>query len=180
VLLLVAGRMSPDFVAPGTQAELLSHVWETALLALPMTLLILTGGIDLSVGSTMALSAVVFGLAFRAGLGPVVGSLLALGTGALAGALNGLFVARVRVHPLIVTLATLAAYRGIAEGISLARPVSGFPPRSPGRSAAARCPPRSLSLPRCSPRLFLRARRWACFCAPSATTKRRAAFPAYL
>ena len=127
VLLLVAGRMSPDFVAPGTQAELLSHVWETALLALPMTLLILTGGIDLSVGSTMALSAVVFGLAFRAGLGPVVGSLLALGTGALAGALNGLFVARVRVHPLIVTLATLAAFRGIAEGISLARPVSNFP-----------------------------------------------------
>ena len=48
-------------------------------------------------------------------------------TGAAAGALNGVFVAFVRVHPLIVTLATLAAYQGIAEGISLDRPVSGFP-----------------------------------------------------
>jgi rhamnose transport system permease protein len=44
-----------------------------------------------------------------------------------AGALNGVFVAKVRVHPLIVTLATLSAYRGIAEGISLGRPISGFP-----------------------------------------------------
>ena len=55
------------------------------------------------------------------------GRLLTLLTGAAAGALNGVFVAGVRVHPLIVTLATLAAYRGIAEGISLGRPVSGFP-----------------------------------------------------
>jgi rhamnose transport system permease protein len=47
--------------------------------------------------------------------------------GTLAGALNGVFVARVKVHPLLVTLATLAAYRGIAEGISLGRPISGFP-----------------------------------------------------
>ncbi len=46
-----------------------------------------------------------------------------------AGALNGFFVARVRVHPLLITLATLAAYRGLAEGISRARPISGFPDR---------------------------------------------------
>jgi rhamnose transport system permease protein len=50
----------------------------------------------------------------------------AIATGALAGAGNGLFVAKVRVHPLIVTLATLAAFRGLAEGISHARPFSGF------------------------------------------------------
>jgi len=56
-----------------------------------------------------------------------VGSLLTLLVGTAAGALNGLFVAKVRVHPLIVTLATLAVYRGIAEGVSLGRPVSGFP-----------------------------------------------------
>ena len=52
---------------------------------------------------------------------------LAIVDGHGGGALNGLFVALVRVHPLIVTLATLSAYRGIAEGISSGRPLSGFP-----------------------------------------------------
>lgn len=126
-LLSVAGRLSPDFVAPETQAELLTHVWETALLTLPMTLILITGGIDLSIGATMALSAVVLGLSLEAGAPPLAGAALALLTGVAAGGLNGFFIAHVRVHPLIVTLATLAAYRGIAEGISLARPLSGFP-----------------------------------------------------
>ncbi len=126
-LALTAGRLSPAFLAAPAQIELSTHVWELALLALPMTLIILTAGIDLSVGSTMALSAVVFGVSFAHGDPVWVAALLALLTGATAGALNGVFVAHVRVHPLIVTLATLAAYRGIAEGISLGRPFSGFP-----------------------------------------------------
>ena len=126
-LLLLAGHLSPPFLAVNAQVELSTHVWELALLALPMTLIILTAGIDLSIGSTMALSAVVFGLSFAHGLPLFIDALLALLTGAAAGALNGLFVASLRVHPLIVTLATLAAYRGIAEGISLGKPFSGFP-----------------------------------------------------
>ena len=66
-LLLLAGRLSPDFLSARAQIELSTHVWELALLALPMTLIILTAGIDLSVGSTMALCAVVFGLSFPCG-----------------------------------------------------------------------------------------------------------------
>ncbi len=124
--LLLAGRLSPDFLTSRSQLELSTHVWELALLAIPMTLIILTAGIDLSVGSTMALCAVVFGIAVHAGLPPLVAALLSLLVGGGAGALNGIFVAKLRVHPLIVTLATLAAYRGIAEGISLGRPFSGF------------------------------------------------------
>jgi len=123
----MAYHLSPDFLGQRAQVMLSTHVWELALLALPMTLIILTGGIDLSIGSTMALSAVVFGLCFKAHLPIGAGISLALVTGAVAGALNGVFVAYIRVHPLIVTLATLAAYRGIAEGISLGQPVSGFP-----------------------------------------------------
>ena len=126
-LLLYARGTAPEFVVFATQKELLSHIWELAILAVPMTLIIITGGIDLSIGSTMALCAVVLGLSYEAGVPPFIGALLALLTGVAAGALNGIFVARVHVHPLIVTLATLAAYRGIAEGISLARPISGFP-----------------------------------------------------
>ena len=126
-VLVLARILAPDFLAVGTQLELLTHVYEIALIALPMTLIIITGGIDLSVGSTMALSAVVLGLSFQAGLPVAVAALLAVVVGAAAGALNGWFVAYARVHPLLITLATLAAYRGIAEGISKAQPVSGFP-----------------------------------------------------
>jgi len=124
--LLLAGRLSPDFLSSRSQLELSTHVWELALLAIPMTLIVLTAGIDLSVGSTMALCAVVFGISIHAGLPPIAAALLSLLVGAGAGALNGIFVAKLKVHPLIVTLATLAAYRGIAEGISLGRPFSGF------------------------------------------------------
>ena len=122
-----AGRAAPAFLALPTQLELSTHVWELALLTVPMTLIIVSAGIDLSVGSMMALCAVVLGLSYEAGVPPWYGAVLALFTGLAAGALNGAFVAWVGVHPLIVTLATLAAYRGVAEGISLARPISGFP-----------------------------------------------------
>ena len=126
-LLTAAACLSPAFLSAPAQAELSTHVWELALLALPMTLIILTAGIDLSVGSTMALSAIVFGLSFAHGVPVWLCACFALLTGTAAGLLNGVFIAYVRVHPLIVTLATLAAYRGIAEGISLGRPFSGFP-----------------------------------------------------
>ena len=122
-----AGATEAEFLSLRTQLALSSHVWELALLALPMMLIVVTAGIDLSVGATMALSAVVLGLTYEMGLSPWVGAMLGLMVGLAAGALNGLFVAYVGVHPLIVTLATMAAYRGTAEGISLARPISGFP-----------------------------------------------------
>lgn len=128
VVFFLAWRLSPEFLAPEAQVSLSTHVWELALLAIPMTLIILTAGIDLSVGSTMALCAVVFGLCFSAHLPVAVCAVLSLLTGAAAGALNGVFVARVKVHPLIVTLATLAAFRGAAEGLSHGQAVSHFPP----------------------------------------------------
>ncbi len=109
------------------QLDIGRHAFELALLALPMTLIIISGGIDLSVGSTMALASVALGLLYQAQAPVWLACAGALVAGSVAGALNGFFVARVRVHPLLITLATLAAYRGLAEGISRARPVSGFP-----------------------------------------------------
>jgi rhamnose transport system permease protein len=119
--------LEPRFIAPATQLDLSTHSFELALLALPMTFIIISGGIDLSIGAAMALSAVVLGLLYESGSPMWVAALAALATGTAAGLLNGLFVAFVRVHPLIVTLATMAAFRGLAEGISLGRPISGFP-----------------------------------------------------
>ncbi len=126
--LMVAARvLEPRFVTVHSQLLLAAHLWELALIAIPMLLIIMIGGIDLSVGAMVALCAVVLGLLFERGISPFLAGFLALGVGGLLGFANGWFVARLRVHPLIVTLATMAAFRGIAEGISLARPISGYP-----------------------------------------------------
>lgn len=123
----VAAWLDPTFVAPRTQLDLGAHAFELAMLSLPMTLIIVSGGIDLSVGSAMALASVVLGMLHQAAAPMWLACAGSVVTGIGAGALNGYFVARVRVHPLLVTLATLAAYRGLAEGISRGRPMSGFP-----------------------------------------------------
>jgi len=126
-LLGYAFKVEPSFVTLKTQLNLSKHVWEMALMALPMLLIIITGGIDLSVGSNVALTAVIIGLSYQRGVPLYVACPLAIACGAFFGWINGWFVAKLKVHPLIVTLATMAAFRGVAEGISLAKPVSGFP-----------------------------------------------------
>lgn len=129
IALMVAARsVEPVFASLETQIELSRHIWELAILALPMTLIIITAGIDLSVGPAMALSAVVLGLMLKTwGYHPAVAAGTALLTGLVAGLLNGIFVAWVRVHPLIVTLATMAAYFGIAVGLTQGKPLSNYP-----------------------------------------------------
>jgi rhamnose transport system permease protein len=95
------------------------HSVEIGLLALAMTLVIITGGIDLSVGSLMGLAAVLFGKMWRDAHLPVgVAALGTLGLGAAAGALNGLLITRGRIPPLIVTLGSYSLFRGLAEGIT--------------------------------------------------------------
>lgn len=101
---------------------------EVGLVALPMTFIIITGGIDLSVGSIFGLCAIVLGYGWQNfGLPLELAILVALWVGVIAGFLNGLLIVRVGVPPLIMTLATLALYRGLAQGISEARSVTGYP-----------------------------------------------------
>jgi rhamnose transport system permease protein len=120
LLMLGAHHVDPLFVTIPTQQQLLFNVWDLALLALPMTYIIVTGGIDLSVGSAMSLASVVMGMLYQLGHWPIwAAASAAVVTGILCGALNGLFVAKIKVHPLIVTLATYSAFRGLAEGLSL-------------------------------------------------------------
>ena len=101
---------------------------EIALIALPMTLIIITGGIDLSVGSIMGLVAIMLGVAwYNWGLPLELAIVVALLIGTACGLFNGLFITRVGLPPLITTLATLALFRGLAEGIAQARSVRGYP-----------------------------------------------------
>ena len=103
---------------------------EVGLVALPMTFIIITGGIDLSVGSILGLCAIMLGVLLEES-GPAARQLaIAADAGRsarCAGFVNGLLITRVGVPPLIMTLATLALYRGLAEGISQARSVRGYP-----------------------------------------------------
>jgi rhamnose transport system permease protein len=107
------------------QGRLMSEV---GLVALAMTFVIVTGGIDLSVGSILGLTAILLGVFWKnLGLPLPLAMLAALTCGTLAGWGNGFIITRFNVPPLIATLATLALYRGLAEGISEARSVRGYP-----------------------------------------------------
>src|SRR5215470_7300811 len=102
---------------------------ELGLIALAMTPIMITGGIDLSVGSTMGLAAVTFGVLWRDGGWPApAAAAAALGIGCIAGALNAAVITRLNIPPLIVTLGSLSLFRGVAEGITKgAENYSGFP-----------------------------------------------------
>lgn len=101
---------------------------EIGLVALPMTYIIITGGIDLSVGSIFGLTAVILGYTWQnLGFPLELAILTSLVTATIAGFINGWFIVRVGVPPLIMTLATLALYRGLAEGIAQARSARGYP-----------------------------------------------------
>ncbi len=103
---------------------------EIGLLSLAMTPVILTGGIDLSVGSMMGLAAVVFGAVWHDDSLPLpIAAAAALLTGVLGGGINAGLIAGLDVSPLIVTLGTYSLFRGIAEGMTgAAKSYSNFPP----------------------------------------------------
>src|ERR1041385_141898 len=99
--------------------DILRHSVEIGLLALVMTPIILTGGIDLSVGSLLGLCAILFGKLWRDAHLPIpLAIVLTLCIGALAGGLNATLITFLRLPPLIVTLGTYSLFRGLAEAIT--------------------------------------------------------------
>jgi rhamnose transport system permease protein len=108
-----------NFLTAGNAFEVTRLAVELGLLALALTPVIITGGIDLSVGSMMGLSAVVLGSLWRdANLPMPLAIVVTLLIGAVGGGLNALMIARLRFPPLIVTLGTFSLFRGIAEGLT--------------------------------------------------------------
>lgn len=115
----VFAGLGTNFATRDNAFEIARLSVEIGLLALAMTPVIITGGIDLSVGSLMGLSAVLFGKLWRdAGVPVGLAIPLVLLGGAAAGALNGLLITRLRMPPLIVTLGSFSLFRGLAEGIT--------------------------------------------------------------
>ena len=127
---LVFAALAPNFLTAANAFEVVRLSVEVGLLAVAMTPVLVIGGIDLSVGSMMGLSAVVFGMAYRDWNFPVAAAAAtALLAGCAGGLLNAVAVARLGIPALIVTLGSLSLFRGIAEGITQgAVNYSGFPP----------------------------------------------------
>ncbi len=99
--------------------NIIRHSTEIGLLALVMMPIILTGGIDLSVGSLLGLCAVLFGkMVEQLGMSPLAAGLCTLAIGAAAGGVNAALIAALRLPPLIVTLGTFSLFRGLAEAIT--------------------------------------------------------------
>ena len=107
------------FLTGDNVANIVRQSVEIGLLALVMTPVILTGGIDLSVGSLMGLCAVSFGMLWQdAGLSPWVAAVGAVAVGAIGGGLNATLITRLGLPPLIVTLGTFSLFRGLAEAFT--------------------------------------------------------------
>jgi rhamnose transport system permease protein len=111
--------LGSNFLSTENAFEVLRLSVEIGLLALAMTPVIVTGGIDLSAGSLLGLAAVLFGKIWRDAKLPVAAAAFCtLGIGAAGGGLNALLITRLRIPPLIVTLGTFSLFRGLAEGLT--------------------------------------------------------------
>ena len=116
VLIAVNAIFTPNFATASNVWNILWQVSSVVLVAVGMTLVIATAGIDLSVGSVMAIAGAV--VATHIGLGTPVALLLALIAGGAVGLVNGTLIARGAIQPIVVTLATLIAGRGLAQVLS--------------------------------------------------------------
>ena len=139
-LMAVFALLNPNFLTPANIFNVMRQISITGLIALGMTFVILTAGIDLSVGSLVAFSGMVaaivakggaantlsLGSASGAGYGWFAALLAALAVGTLAGGVQGFAITRLRVPPFVVTLGGLTIFRGLTLTLSGGGPISGF------------------------------------------------------
>jgi len=127
VLCVLISVFEPRFLSAGNLASVARQTAVITIIAMGMTVVMVSGGIDLSVGSVLALSGVVGAFAMAAGAPVIVGVATAIAIGFACGLLNGIAVARLRIPPFIVTLGAMGIYRGIALLITDGKAVVGLP-----------------------------------------------------
>ncbi len=126
VLFVVIAVMNDRFVSPSNLSNLLRQVSINALISFGMTFVILTGGIDLSVGSILALSSALLASMISSGMNPEVAILFSALIGLGLGIINGVIIAYGKVAPFIATLATMTIYRGATLVYTNGNPISGL------------------------------------------------------
>jgi rhamnose transport system permease protein len=128
IAILGGALVNRDFLTVENWSNLLANFVEIALMALPLSLIVITGEIDLSVASILGLSSSLLGLLWEAKVAMPLAILLCLLLGAAAGALNGFLIVRFRLPSLAVTIGTLALFRGFAYILLGDKAVADFPP----------------------------------------------------
>lgn len=123
-LVIVIGAISPDFRTVNNFLSLLRQSAINGLIAFGMTCVILTGGIDLSVGSVLALTSIICAHTIKIGLPAPLSMLIALIFGIILGTISGLMVTKSRLQPFIATLITMTGYRGLTMILSGGKPIS--------------------------------------------------------
>jgi rhamnose transport system permease protein len=127
VTLVVGSQLTPRFATSSNLGFVVQDIGEVMIVALVMTLIVVTGEIDLSVGSMVALTGCVLGVVWRAGMPMWVAALAAIATGAAGGALNGFLVTKVGLPSLAVTIGTLGLFRGLCWALLGDTTVADFP-----------------------------------------------------
>ena len=126
VLVVFFSLASPNFMTVGTMVTILKQIMIIGIISIGSAFVILTGGIDLSVGSVAAVSAVTAAILMRTGIPAIVACLLTVVIAAAYGTLNGLLITKIAVPPLIATLATMTSLRGVAFILTGGMPIFGF------------------------------------------------------
>jgi ribose transport system permease protein len=129
ILFIALTIATPHFLTTVNLASVARQTAVINIMALGMTIVIVSGGIDLSVGSILAVAGLFGTMAIKAGQPIPVAIAIGVGSGLLCGLLNGLMITQLRINPFIVTLGTLEAYRGLALVVSKGLPVHEIPER---------------------------------------------------
>jgi len=126
VLIIFVSVLSPSFLSLTNLMNLMRQVSTNALIAFGMTFVIITGGIDLSVGSTLALSSAIMAGMIVNGIDPLIAMTVSLIAGFVLGAVNGLLITKGKLVPFIATLATMTIYRGATLVLTDGKPITGL------------------------------------------------------
>jgi ribose transport system permease protein len=127
IAIAVFGALNPRFLGLESALTILEGASSDGLMVIGMTIVIICGAFDMSVGSSMAFCGLVAALAMKAHLPVALAVLAALGAGALVGWTNGTIVTRLKVNPFITTLGMMSILRGIVQVITRSAPPTGFP-----------------------------------------------------
>ncbi|MGO1469359.1 MULTISPECIES: ABC transporter permease [Bacillota] len=126
-LLIFFSIKNPKFMSFANITNILRQISVIGIATVGMTMIIITGGIDLSIGSTIALTSVIMAKLLVSGIGIIPAILITLLAGAVLGMINALLINKINIPPLIATLGTVTIYRGIAYIITGGMSVYGFP-----------------------------------------------------
>ncbi|WP_182006542.1 ribose ABC transporter permease RbsC [Priestia aryabhattai] len=126
ILIVIVSILNPSFLEPLNILNLLRQVAINALIAFGMTFVILTGGIDLSVGSILALSSALMAGMIVSGVDPILAILIGCVLGAVMGTINGLLITKGKMAPFIATLATMTIFRGLTLVYTDGNPITGL------------------------------------------------------